>query len=94
MSKLILNNIELEIDSFSHTISCNNGLNLNRASAQLKQLLPDNLIDNVITSLQVVNNSDVVVYNLQNIHAKIVSTNINLENEGLKINITIDFNMG
>lgn len=95
MSKIKLNQLELEVESYSKGIYFSNGIisssgsctvNTNNITALME------LAKNSIDVIQIYNNDDVLIYDLQNANANIDNINEYLNGDKMNININFIFN--
>ena len=96
MNKIVLNNVEIPIDSFSRNTSLSDGVVYSNAMVSINNDMDysdelQDLIKAPITSLKL-KVDDEIVYNLENINAQITSINENLYANGMNINLNIIFN--
>lgn len=95
MNKIKLNQLELEVESYSKGIYFNNGIissngsctvNTNNITALME------LAKNSIDVIQIYNSDNVLIYDLQNANANIDNINEYLNGDKMNININFIFN--
>lgn len=93
MNTIKLNDLELEVTSYSKLISFNDNMMSSSASCQVITTNNEAIIDlakETITSIQIKHN-DEVIYNSSDINARIANVNEYLNTARIDINITLAF---
>lgn len=94
MSKIIFNNVEFDVESYNKSTyfggsMMNSNANCSLPNADISAL--NELAETIITSIQIKREDNTVIYDLQDIHARIDNTSEYLNGDRMNINVNLVF---
>ena len=89
MNKLILNDIPLDLNTFSHNMSIRNDVVTNTIYASIAVPLRKTMIGLEISYIAIVNSLNETIYELTNLNAILSSINVTIKNEVIETNLSI-----